>query len=75
MTQGNSDKTLKVRAEMSPDLEMMLTYFLQNNTYIFSCEGEPMPRIPHKYALYHLSMEHKNEASEKEKTVIWSRKK
>ncbi|XP_073130860.1 uncharacterized protein [Henckelia pumila] len=55
--QGNSAKTLKIGTEMTPELEELLTVFLQKNADVFAWQGEFLPGIPYEYTLHHLNVD------------------
>ncbi|XP_073137597.1 uncharacterized protein [Henckelia pumila] len=55
VTPGSPDRTLKIGTEMHAKIEHMITTFLREN--VFAWEGEPLPGIPHEYALHQLNVE------------------
>ncbi|XP_073138220.1 uncharacterized protein [Henckelia pumila] len=57
ITPGNSEKTLKIGTEMTPELEEKLTVFLRKYADVFAWQGEFLPGIPSEYALHHLNVD------------------
>ncbi|XP_073129365.1 uncharacterized protein [Henckelia pumila] len=52
-------KTLKIGTELPPELEEKLKIFLGRNLDVFAWGDEPLPGIPHEYALHHLRVDPK----------------
>ncbi|XP_073131434.1 uncharacterized protein [Henckelia pumila] len=51
--------TLKIGTELPPELEEKLKIFLGRNLDVFAWGDEPLPGIPHEYALHHLRVDPK----------------
>ncbi|XP_073120815.1 uncharacterized protein [Henckelia pumila] len=52
-------KTLKIGTELPSELEEKLKILLGRNLDVFAWGDEPLPGIPHKYALHHLRVDPK----------------
>ncbi|XP_073152672.1 uncharacterized protein [Henckelia pumila] len=57
VTPGSPGRTLKIGTEMPAEVEQMITTFLRENADVFAWEGEPLPGIPHEYALHQLNVD------------------
>ncbi|XP_073121052.1 uncharacterized protein [Henckelia pumila] len=56
---NDPEKKLKIGTELPPELEEKLKNFLGRNLDVFSWGDEPLPGIPHEYALHHLRVDSK----------------